>query len=337
MLGLLALAHGVLVASLAELAGSRGAVRELQVRAASARGVRAALGGDPGPWMDSLGVWDARTTRDGVAGGVEIVGSLRRLGRESWLIEGTGRLSGGVSARTARLAWSLDPLTRIVALPAAVTVGPDAPVTLSGQVDAGAPTAVAPPMWEGECDPWLAALIARYAGSALLPVATVPAPGAPALGLLDFDALLALPSVTVTGSGTPAPSEAWGVCLVDGPWNWGDPDQPRRPCGSHLVLRRASGDLRVDGGVGQGVLIVDGGLTLDGGARFFGLVIASGDLRLEGGARLEGMALVSGGLVVAAGAVVRGSACWAVRALAAQRGWLGGLVPVVEAGGIGPL
>jgi hypothetical protein len=60
-------------------------------------------------------------------------------------------------------------------------------------------------------------------------------------------------------------------------------------------------------------------------------------LHVEDGASLTGMAIARGGASVAPTGRVRGSACWAVRALAAQRATLGRLRPAPGAGNVGPI
>jgi hypothetical protein len=102
-------------------------------------------------------------------------------------------------------------------------------------------------------------------------------------------------------------------------------------------VRASLGDLTVLGGVGQGVLVVDGGLTLSDAARFYGLVVVRGALRLEGGASLVGLALAQGGAAVAADARVVASGCRSARALAAARGTFGVMLPVPGVGAIGPI
>jgi hypothetical protein len=82
---------------------------------------------------------------------------------------------------------------------------------------------------------------------------------------------------------------------------------------------------------------VDGDLTLTAGARYHGLVIVRGSMRIEDGSSLDGLAIASGGVELTADSRVRGSACWAVRALAAQRGALGRLITVPGVGEVGPL
>jgi hypothetical protein len=326
-----------LVASLSEVAGSRAAARDLELRSVARWALATTLRDPSGAWGDTVSTWNTLRTDLGVVGRVEASGALVRLGPESWLVAGEARGQRGAVARTARLAWSLDPLERVVSLDGLVSVTAGVPVSLAGSADATRPTEVGEPMPPDACDPWLAALASRYSAEPLSLVAELPDSAAvPSLGLLDLPSLLESAPATVSGTGTPAPVEALGACLVDAPWGWGDPDRPWGPCGGHLPMRAAAGDLVVSGGVGQGLLIVQGDLTLDDGARYYGMVVAGGALRVETGATLEGLALAGGGLFLGAGSSLRGSPCWAVRALAAQRDALARLVEVSAAGPIGP-
>jgi hypothetical protein len=336
MLALLALAHGGLVASLAELSASRAGARQLALRGAAERALREALVHPVGAWMDSLAIWETLDLPLGPLGAMQIEGSIRRLDAESWLVEGRATDAGGRGTRSLRLAWSLDPSSRVRGLSGAVTVPAGAPMTVLGFLDANAPTAEVPPMEAGACDPWRPDLDAHFAARPLSAVATLPDSAAPMLGLLDVDRILELGGPPLTAQGTPEPVEAGGLCLDGQPWVWGDPDQPWRPCGSAMPLRTRAGGLTVEGGVGQGVLVVDGDLTLQDGARYYGMVVVTGVLRLAGGASLEGMVLAGSGVHVEAGAAVRGSVCWAVRALAANRPTLGRFIPL-DARRLGPL
>jgi hypothetical protein len=205
---------------------------------------------------------------------------------------------------------------------------------VAGLVDASAPAIETPPMTGGECDPWRVELEAHFGASPLSGVAFMPDSATPDLGLLEFDRMMSLAPLGLSAAGTPAPVESMGACLSDEPWVWGDPDQPWRPCGTALPIRARQGDLRVEGGVGQVLLVVDGDVTLAAGARVFGMVVSNGVLALEGGARLEGLALAAAGLRVEAGSTVQGSACWATTVLSAQP-FLRRLIPVANAR-IGP-
>jgi hypothetical protein len=338
MMALIGLGHGLLVASLGEEAASRAASRQLVARAAADGAVRLALRATPAVWMDSVPVGGSRVGGSARLGPVDTDVTLQRLTRESWLIQGRARFPGGIEVRSARLAWRYDPLDRIESLAGVLTTAAGASWSLAGVVDASAPVQARPPLDPADCAPWQSALETHYAGSALALADVVPSPpDDPSLGLLDFASLLDAAEIVVTGAGTPAPVEALGGCLVDAPWGWGDPEEPSRPCGPHLPLRGGVGHVAMVGGVGQGMLVVDGDLDLTTGARYFGLVVVSGTLRLDAGASLDGMALAGTGVTVAAGARVQGSACWAVRALAAQRGRLGRLFAAPGVGALGPL
>jgi hypothetical protein len=334
-LALFAIAHGLLALALGELAASRAAARHLEARAAAESAVNRVLDEQGAAWLDSTAVGEARPLGAWTGGRARSTAMAWRIATESWWIEGSGRI-GLPEARTARLGWAADPLTRVLDLAAALSVRDSVPLALGGTIEAGGPTSVDPPLDPRDCDPWIAELDARYAARPLSPVATF-ADTLPTLGRLRFAELLAAAEMTVSGSGSPVPVEAAGACSVGEPWNWGDPERPWLPCGPYLPLRAAAGTLDVLGGVGQGLLVVDGDLVLRGGARFYGLVIARGALVLEADARLVGMAIAAGGARLAPGSVLHASACWATRALAAQRATLGRLRAVPGVGVLGPI
>lgn len=338
MLALAALAQASLAASLGELVASRAVVRHMEARAAAEGVVASFLRRTPPPWMDSLPTGAARAADTLALGGAAGIGTVRRLGVEAWLVEGTGRVGARATARHGLLAWSMDPLARVRAIGGALTAGATAPLALAGVVDATDPARVDPPLDSLDCASWLSELTAHYAAAPLAPAATVvDTTGGPRLGLVEFRELLAASQVTLAGAGTPAPQDWLGVCRIDQPWVWGDPDQPGAPCGPHLPLRAALGDLTVTGGVGQGILVVEGDLVLTAGARYYGLVLTRGALRVEGGAVLEGLAVAHGGAVVSVDSRVVASACRVVRALAWNRAALGSLRAVPGVGSIGPL
>lgn len=80
---------------------------------------------------------------------------------------------------------------------------------------------------------------------------------------------------------TPAPVATGGVCDRARADNWGDPDGAGA-CAHFAPLIWARGDLEIRGGTGQGMLLVDGDLTLSAGARLAGVVIVRDDLRTLG-------------------------------------------------------
>jgi len=301
---MLGLGHGLLVVARSGYATARAGARLVGLQAEADGLVSRSLERGWQPWMDSVTVGGGRLLAESLPSGDSASIRLRRVASEVWLVDVVSVSPQAGRGSSRRLVWSLDPGVRVSDLPAPVLVGRNATVILRGTIDG----AVGPST--GMVD-------------------------TPDLGLLSFaDALAgALP---IGGAGTPAPVEVAGVCDRGAAWNWGDPDGLLRPCSDYLAMRGANGSLAVDGGVGQGLLLVDGDLSLEGGARIHGLVIATGRLRLSGGAVLTGMAIGLGGVEIESGSRVVASRAWAVRALSAARteGWA--LQPLHPALRLGP-
>ena len=128
---------------------------------------------------------------------------------------------------------------------------------------------------------------------------------------------------------TPSPAEAAGEC-APGPANWGG---GTGACASHRPVIVAGGDLRIRGGEGQGILIVDGRLVIEGPFRYTGLIVATGELVTAGGpVSLTGAVFVGpdGDVTVGEGpAVIRASRCalaaaseaWPRLRVVPERGW----------------
>lgn len=87
---------------------------------------------------------------------------------------------------------------------------------------------------------------------------------------------------------SPDPRVDSGECSTADANNWGDASRSG-PCAHFFPIVHGTGDLTVDGGSGQGVLVVDGDLRLSGGFAFTGAVIVSGALIIgPGGASVLG-------------------------------------------------
>ena len=79
------------------------------------------------------------------------------------------------------------------------------------------------------------------------------------------------------------------------PTNWGEPNvaSPLSPCFAYFPIIYAPGNLSVVGGRGQGVLLVDGNLTISGQFMFTGPVIVNGSIRSTGtGGHITGALMV---------------------------------------------
>lgn len=305
-------AHGLLELARVEHAVAVVSRDVVQARLAARSG---AIEVAEGPLSEGIRKTSAGAVADSIArsaGRAHMRSRLRRLSLEVWLAEGEG-VVGSARHSSARAMWALDPHARVDAFPAVVvtgrrTSGGAGGITASGTFREG----VYRPA-EG-CGPFEAdSLLVDSSHVDPLPLLVDSLRTFSELGLLTGSGVVLGSLDPVAGPVTPGPSEGLGVC-VDGPANWGDPRAQGRWCRERWAAVRAPSFLEVDGGVGQGVLVLDsGGVLRD--VDFFGLVIAEGPLELDGETMLRGFVIARGGLTIGARAEVRGSACWAWAAL----------------------
>jgi hypothetical protein len=142
-------------------------------------------------------------------------------------------------------------------------------------------------------------------------------------GDLDWDQLTALAQLegkNVTSLGTNINStqpalNGGGACDETVMTNWGD-TLPSAPCGSYFPLIYHGGPtLRIQsGGIGQGILLVDGDLDLRGGFQFHGIIIVQGTFETQGaGERIVGAVMASNAtldpMAYAGGSEIQYSSC----------------------------
>jgi hypothetical protein len=103
--------------------------------------------------------------------------------------------------------------------------------------------------------------------------------------------------------------------------NWGDPENPGAACASWFPIIHITGDANIQsGGVGQGILLVDGDLDLRGDFLFHGIVIVQGSIATQGsGNRIFGGVMASNASfsaqAIVGGSVVTTSTCAVSRAI----------------------
>lgn len=119
-----------------------------------------------------------------------------------------------------------------------------------------------------------------------------------------FDQLASQATVELAaGSWSTAPTVSGRDCNVSDPGNWGDPSDPSAPCGGYWPIVHVGGDLHLQGGVGHGILLIDGDLVVDGSFHFMGMVLVRG--RVHTGS-IGASVAIEGALIAArAGAVSR--------------------------------
>src|SRR5207244_2976432 len=86
--------------------------------------------------------------------------------------------------------------------------------------------------------------------------------------------------------------------------NWGDPMNPGLPCGGYFPIVHITGSsVTINGVQGQGILLVDGSLAVQGGFQWFGITIIRGTFSTAGGgtsdAHFWGTTMVQDSVVVA--------------------------------------
>jgi len=74
-----------------------------------------------------------------------------------------------------------------------------------------------------------------------------------------------------------------GACDKTNLTNWGDGINHGAPCGSYFPVIHITGSVVLNGVQGQGILLVDGDLAVQGSYEFFGITIVSGALKTSGG------------------------------------------------------
>jgi Tfp pilus assembly protein PilX len=160
----------------------------------------------------------------------------------------------------------------------------------------------------------------------------------------DFDKLKALATLTVTANNPAATVPAYTAtvpprCDTSIETNWGEPALSTDPCFNYFPIIYHYGNLALQGGRGQGILLVEGDLTATGGMVFYGPVFVTGTLSTSGnksqGAKFYG-GVVAGNVSLddltklAGGALVTYSSCAIKRALdntatptsLAERSWV---------------
>ena len=156
-------------------------------------------------------------------------------------------------------------------------------------------------------------------------------------GALTYDDLAAMAHIVIpspnAASGQINPQVAGGECNTV-PWeNWGAPEDASSPCFDYFPIIHRPGPLTLTSGTGggQGILLVDGELTIEGDFHFYGLVIVKGEIQMKGDVQITGAVIAGAQLQSEPGDLIQYSQCAVARALGAaggepaplrSRGWL---------------
>jgi len=232
-------------------------------------------------------------------------GLMYKLSDELYMIDMTaqdtmslaGRIRGGGASQRLGLLARIRPV--MINTQAAVTSGGANVVAGNASIDG---TDHVPAGWAG-CPP----LDSTKAGIRTQTDATVATNGHPTLignppvlkdptladssfthyGDVSYDQLAASATITVAAqnfSNSISPVVAGTTCNTAVLTNWGSPTNPTGPCGAYFPIIHITGTGAViNGQEGQGILLVDGSISVQGGFQFFGITIIRGSIKTAGG------------------------------------------------------
>lgn len=232
-------------------------------------------------------------------------GSLTKFNEQVFLVDMTGQdtvsragliRGGGASQRIGLLA-RIKPLQ--IQTRAAITSGGKNVVAGNASIDGNDHV---PTGWSG-CGP----LDTARAGIRIQDDASVTASGHPTItgnppvlkdstvgdstfskfGDVTYTSLVGMATINLAGGQNFAtgigPTYVNGQCETTNTQNWGDPLNPTLACGNYFPIIHIAGDATINGVQGQGVLLVDGSLNVQGGFQFFGITIVKGPIKTSGG------------------------------------------------------
>ena len=103
-------------------------------------------------------------------------------------------------------------------------------------------------------------------------------------GDISYNDLAAAATVQLSsGTYKTNPALQGGVCDKTNLTNWGDGLNPAAACGTYFPIVHIAGDATLNGDEGQGILLVDGDLSIQGSYQFYGIVIVKGSIKSAGG------------------------------------------------------
>lgn len=249
-----------------------------------------------GDWTGLAVMETANVSGTAPQGAGSYSGTLQRLGQELFFLDVTGTSARGGARQRVGTFVKLRPLA--VDIKASLTSMGPVVRRGNGQIDG---TDLPPSGWASCSAPADEAGI-RIPDASLVddghcspcidgdpPVAPDPSLNSDTFfnyGDMDWNDLIALATktgFTLTNPDLGPTFNADGSCNTADPENWGDPLSPTSTCGNYFPIIYAPGNLNINIGSGQGMLLVDGDLNVQGRFEFYGIVIVRGSLSTQGG------------------------------------------------------
>lgn len=294
--------------------------------------------------MTALPIWGDTTVSDTATSGVTQV-TITRVAQRIFFLDATSTVTEGGSlwgGATRRIGL----VTRLTS----ADMDPPAALSTQGSLKVGGSSIVngydsIPSGWSGSCDgtttnkPGLmiddTTQITTSGGKfevsgtpKIQQDTSITAASLLSFGDMSWDDLVSLaekiyPSGTTTLNTMKPDSAISGTgytCSTGLTTNWGDPKNATGVCGSYFPIIYAKGSLKLTGGYGQGILLIENDLDVQGGAEFFGPVFIKGELTTQGtGGHFVGGVVAAnvnlGTSTVLGNALVSYSSCAVTRAI----------------------
>lgn len=274
-----ALAMGTLFAATYEMRAGAEALHQARAIMAAELGVEQTIASWSREWNGALGRGYGRSWTSSTTEGAQLVIAVTRLADDLFLV--TSEARSGPARRQVARAVRLD--IRDPPLIAALLATSAVDTTGGPRIDG---TDHLPPQWDCPAP-----------GAAQPAIVIADTTTALRFGHFDWPALVSVAnsSLTVRVTGA-APRVTGEECYTVVPENWGEPNRSNGgPCTGYYPVIHAPSDLVIDGGRGQGVLIVEGNLTIQGAFEFTGVVLVRGAvIGGAGGGRITGTMSVAG-------------------------------------------
>jgi hypothetical protein len=268
-----ALAMGTLFAATHELRSDSDAIHQARAVMAAEFGIEHAIATWDRRWNGAFARGFGKASTVATPDGADLTVTVARLADELFLV--TSQARAGPARRDVGRVVRLD--TTEPPVLAALTASVPLDLTAIGGIDGSDRSPVG---WD--CPP---------AGPALPPVIVADTSALLRFGHFAWDAIVDAANSRLSQHVVAvAPRFTDEECDTSDPTNWGEPTRSNGgACTGYFPIVYAASDLVIEAGRGQGLLLVDGDLTVQGGFEFFGVVLVRGALRGgPGGARITG-------------------------------------------------
>ncbi|MGH7672327.1 MAG: hypothetical protein ACREMC_05470 [Gemmatimonadales bacterium] len=227
-------------------------------------------------------------------------GSIRKLNGNLYLIDIMAQDSTTVSAdlRTGGARQRIGLIARIMPfqIPIQASLTTQGGASLSGNAVVDGRDQI-PPGWM-DCDPTGAAAAGIRVNGPVTTSGNAAIIGSPPVrqdttitdstftdyGDTDYLELAAMASITLpAGTYQTQPSVTGTTCDKSVLTNWGDGLNKGAPCANYFPIIHITGTVTLNGVQGQGILLVDGDLNVQGSYEFFGVTVVRGRLQTAGG------------------------------------------------------